>query len=54
MKMGARCLDFEIYIKDETPIVATSSKKESEYTKESVNHLNFSDVIDSIKKKRIF
>jgi len=50
MKMGARCLDFEIYSKDETPIVATSSKKESEYTKESVNHLNFSDVIDSIKK----
>jgi hypothetical protein len=50
MKMGARCLDFEIYSKNETPIIATSSKEDSEYTKESYNHLVFKDVINSIKK----
>ena len=50
MKMGARCLDFEIYSKNETPIIATSSKENSEYAKESYNHLEFKDVIHTIKK----
>lgn len=50
MKMGARCLDFEIYSKNEMPIIATSSVKDSTYMKESFNHLEFKDVINSIKK----
>lgn len=40
IKQGCRCLDFEIYSKDNKPVVATSSSKIN-YVKESNNHIPF-------------
>lgn len=50
MNMGARCLDFEIYNKNGLPIVATSSKMNSNFTTDSHNHLIFDDVLKTIMK----
>jgi len=47
IKQGVRCLDFEIYNLDETPIVATSTTDDY-HVKETFNYINFSDVMSTI------
>ena len=47
LKQGVRCLDFEIYSIDDTPVVATSTN-DSYFVKETFNHINFSEVLDVI------
>lgn len=47
LKQGVRCLDFEIYSINNNPVVATSTS-DNYYVKETFNHVNFSDVMDTI------
>ena len=48
MNMGARCLDFEIYNKNGLPIVATSSKMDSNFTKDDIQ--DFDNIAQSISE----
>jgi len=48
LKQGVRCLDFEIYSMDNTPVVATSTN-DNYYVKETYNSVNFSDVMKTIQ-----
>ena len=50
IKQGARFLDFQIYNKNNNPIVATSSETSYKY-KETYNYLNISDVFETIINK---
>lgn len=50
IKQGARFLDFQIYNKNNNPIVATSSETSYKY-KETYNYLNISDVFQTIMNK---
>ncbi len=45
IKLGVRCLDFEIYSYNGRPVVATSSSNNTNY-KESRNELDFADVYE--------
>ncbi len=45
IKLGVRCLDFEIYSYNGRPVVATSSSNNTSY-KESRNELDFADVYE--------
>ena len=48
LKIGARCLDFEIYSLNNTPIISTSTT--NDYTvKETYNYINFDDAMNIIK-----
>jgi hypothetical protein len=47
LKQGVRCLDFEIYNINETPVVSTSTSN-SYYVKETYNSVSFSDVMNVI------
>ena len=48
LKNGARFLDFEIYAKDEKPIIAASSSAEYKY-KETYNHVEFEEAMKKIR-----
>lgn len=48
IKQGVRCLDFEIYSVNNQPVVATSTS-DSYYVKETLNSVNFSSVMDTIR-----
>jgi hypothetical protein len=48
LKQGVRCLDFELYCVNNTPVVATSTV-DSVYIKETFNSVNFSDVMSTIQ-----
>lgn len=45
---GYRCLDFEIYSMNDTPVVAASSDKKNDKHTETFNHLNFGEVCTSV------
>ena len=47
IKQGVRCLDFEVYLVDNNPVVATSTQ-DSVYIKETFNSVNFADVMKTI------
>ena len=47
IKQGVRCLDFEIYSIDNTPVVATSVT-DNYYVKETFNSVNFAEVMKTI------
>jgi hypothetical protein len=47
---GYRCLDFEIYSMDDTPVVAASSDKKNYNHAETFNHLKFVDVCAEVNK----
>ena len=48
LKIGARCLDFEIYSLNNTPIISTSTT--NDYTvKETYNYIDFDDAMNIIK-----
>ena len=47
IKQGVRCLDFEVYLVDDKPVVATSTQ-DSVYIKETFNSVNFADVMKTI------
>ena len=47
LKQGVRCLDFEIFNLNNTPVVATSTTN-SYFVKETYNSVNFSDVMTTI------
>lgn len=47
---GYRCLDFEIYSMDDTPVVAASSDKKNYNHVETFNHLKFVDVCTEVNK----
>ncbi len=47
---GIRCLDFEIYSKDDEPVVGTSGTADFNY-KETLNHLPFIDICKYLGKK---
>ena len=47
IRQGARCLDFQVFSINDTPVVAVSSQKEFTI-KESYNSLEFADVIEII------
>ena len=47
IRQGVRCLDFEIYSVDNTPVVSVSSKNEFD-VKESYNSVSFSNAINVI------
>ena len=53
IKLGARCLDFEIYSLNGAPIISTSSESDqvinSFYVKQTFNYLNLEDVLLYIK-----
>jgi hypothetical protein len=48
LNQGVRCLDFEIYSIDNTPVVSTSTVSDY-FIKETYNYVNFSDVMRVIK-----
>ena len=48
LKNGARFLDFEIYAKDDKPIIAASSSSEYKY-KETYNHVEFEEAMKTIR-----
>jgi hypothetical protein len=48
LKNGARFLDFEIYAKDDKPIIAASSSAEFSY-KEMYNHVEFEEAMKKIR-----
>lgn len=48
LKNGARFLDFEIYAKDDKPIIAASSSAEYSY-KEMYNHVEFEEAMKTIR-----
>lgn len=48
LKNGARFLDFEIYAKDDKPIIAASSSTEFSY-KEMYNHVEFEEAMKKIR-----
>ena len=48
LKNGARFLDFEIYAKDDKPIIAASSSAEYKY-KETYNHVEFEEAMKTIR-----
>ena len=48
LKQGVRCLDFELYYVNNTPVVSTSTV-DSVYIKETFNSVNFSDVMSTIQ-----
>lgn len=50
IKQGARFLDFQIYNKNNKPVVASSSKNSFKY-KETYNYLEISDVFQTINNK---
>lgn len=45
---GYRCLDFEIYSMNDTPVVAASTNKKNFYHTETFNHLDFVDVCNDV------
>jgi hypothetical protein len=47
LKQGVRGLDFEVYLVDGKPVVATSTQ-DSVYIKETFNSVNFADVMKTI------
>ena len=47
LKQGVRCLDFEIYSINNSPVVATSTS-DNFYVKETFNYVDFSSVMDTI------
>jgi len=47
IKQGVRCLDFEVYLVDNNPVVATSTQ-DSVYIKETFNSVNFADIMKTI------
>lgn len=47
IRQGVRCLDFEIYSIDNSPVVATSTSDDF-YVKETFNSVKFSEVMDTI------
>lgn len=47
IKQGVRCLDFEIYSVNNTPVVSTSTTDDY-YVKETFNSVSFSDVMSTI------
>jgi hypothetical protein len=47
LKQGVRCLDFELYSIDNTPVVATSTA-DNYYVKETFNSVDFADVMNTI------
>jgi hypothetical protein len=47
IKQGVRCLDFEVYLVDDKPVVATSTQ-DSVYIKETFNSVSFADVMKTI------
>lgn len=47
IKQGVRCLDFEIYSIDNSPVVATSTS-DNYYVKETFNYVDFGSVMDTI------
>lgn len=49
LKLGARCLDFEIYSIGNKAVIGASSKDLNINTKESFNHLDFKAVMNIIK-----
>ncbi len=49
IKVGARCLDFEIYSYNNEPIVAASTANNNSI-KETYNYLNLTDVFDTINQ----
>ena len=48
LKQGVRSLDFELYSVDNKPVVATSTSDDF-FTKTTINHVIFSDVMKTIK-----
>lgn len=48
IRQGVRCLDFEIYSVDNTPVVATSTV-DNFHVKETFNSVNFGTVMDTIR-----
>ena len=48
IKLGARCLDFEIYSFDGKPIIAVSSEDDY-HIKETYNYLDFNSVMEKIR-----
>jgi hypothetical protein len=50
ISQGTRFIDFEIYNKNNEPIIATSSNPSNYYIKESDNYVLFKDAIDTIIK----
>jgi hypothetical protein len=49
IKQGVRCLDFEIYNIDGKPVVSTSTGT-NYYVKETLNHVNFASVMQTIQE----
>jgi hypothetical protein len=47
IKQGVRCLDFEIYSINDSPVVATSTSDDY-FVKETFNSINFGDVMNTI------
>jgi hypothetical protein len=47
IRQGVRCLDFEVYSIDNSPVVATSTKDDY-YVKETFNSVKFSEVMETI------
>jgi hypothetical protein len=45
---GYRCLDFEIYSMNDTPVVAASTNKKNFYHTETFNHLDFGEVCTKV------
>ena len=50
IKQGARCLDFQIYSLNNSPVIAVSSVEDF-YTKESYNSIPFADALNMINTK---
>jgi len=48
IKQGVRCLDFEIYSIDNSPVVSTSTLNDY-YVKETFNYVSFGDVMSTIQ-----
>lgn len=49
IKMGARCLDFEIYMVDNEPVVGASTKQ-SVFIKETYNYIPFSTAMQMVEE----
>lgn len=50
LRLGARCLDFEIYSVGNKAVIGASSKDLNINTKETFNHLDFADMLTIIKE----
>ena len=51
LKLGVRCLDFEIYSMNDNPVIAVSLDQKNYHIKESYNKIDFSDALTVISNK---